>query len=333
MPKMPRQKLKILYVLEFLQKYSDEQNPVTAAEICEYLESKAISAERKSIYGDIEELCNFGYDIIRCYTPKKGFFLASREFEEAEIYLLSDAVRTARFITSKKTRELVGKLDNMLSIPMQKSREKKIYFDAALKCDNQEIFYNIDKLAAAISGGFKVSFKYTVKQLEQRSFEQKTKIMCVSPYALTWQDDHYYLVGNYEKYDNLLHLRLDRISGVEILDEKSRHFSEVSRYKEYFDIADYTNRLFGMHGGELETVELCCKRKIANQVADRFGDDIFITNVTDEEFTFSYKAAISEALVTFILNFGDNVKVKAPEKLENMVKERVEKVLNLYKKK
>lgn len=331
MSKQPRQKLKILYVLEFLQKYSDEENPVTANEICEYLEKNSITAERKSVYADIEELCNFGYDIIRCFTPKRGFFLASREFEEPEIYLLCDAVRTARFITPKKTRELVSKLDNILSLPKQKNREKKIYFDSSFKCDNEEIFYNIDKLSVAIEDGVQVSFKYTVKELEKATFLERTKIMKVSPYALTWQDDHYYLVCNYEKYDNLLHLRLDRIKGVEILDKKSRHFSEVSEYKDYFDIADYTNRLFGMHGGKLERIELICKKDIANQVVDRFSENIFITNVTENEFSFSYKAAISEALVTFILNFADNIKVKSPQTLKSMIKERAEKVLNLYK--
>lgn len=330
MPKTARQKLKLIYILDILREFSDEEHPLSANEICDHLEQNGISAERKAVYSDIEALCEYGYDIIRSFTPKKGFFLASREFEEAEIYLLCDAVRTAKFISPKKTRELVAKLDGMLSKNQLFYREKNIHFDSNQKCQNEEIYYNIDKISRAISKSKKIKFKYSARKLSGREIEKSEKEMLVSPYALTWQDDHYYLIGNYDKYDNLIHIRLDRISAVEITDNKSRHFSEVSDYKDFFDISDYTNRLFGMHSGNIETIELCCNKKITEQVFDRFSENIFITNVTENEFCFSYKAAISEALVTFILNFGDSIKVVKPQALKNMVRERIKKVLDLY---
>lgn len=329
MPKSTGQKLKLIRVLDILRKYSDEEHPLTAAKICEYLVADGIEAERKSVYADIEALTDYGYDIIRSFSPK-GFFLASRDFEEAEIYLLTDAVRTARFISTKKTRELIKKLDSMLSEGQRKKRAKDIYFNPLQKCNNEEIFYTIDSLSSAIANFCKVKFSYISRELDGREFVDAKKQMAVSPYALTWQDDHYYLICNYSKYDNLMHLRLDRISKIEILNEKSRHFSEVSEYTEFFDIADYTNRLFGMHSGELQTIELCCKREIAKTVADRFTENIFITNVTENEFCFSYKAAVSDALVTFILNYGDSIKVLKPQNLADMVISRAKKVLNLY---
>ncbi len=330
MPKSWGQKVKILYVLDILRKYSDEENPLTANEICAHLSAHGIEAERKSVYADIEALTNFGYDIIRSYSPK-GFFLASREFEEAEIYLLSDAVRTAKFISPKKTRELVKKLGSMLSQSQLKKREKDIYWSPLQKCANEEIFYNIDTISKAIGNSKKVSFKYVSRELVGREFVDVVKERVVSPYALTWQDDHYYLVCNYEKYDNLMHLRLDRISKAEITKDTARHFSEVSEYTDCFDIADYTNKLFGMFSGEIGTVELCCKRSIAKTVADRFSENIFITNVTENEFCFSYEAAVSEALVTFIMNFGDGIKVIKPQSLKNMITERAKKISEVYK--
>ncbi len=330
MPKSFGQKVKILYVLDILRKYSDEENPLTANQICEHLAAQGIEAERKSVYADIEALTDYGYDIIRSFSPK-GFFMASREFEEAEIYLLSDAVRTAKFISPKKTRELVKKLGSMLSESQCRKREKDIYWSPSQKCANEEIFYNIDTISEAVSKGRKVCFDYVSRELKGREFVNVVKKRTVSPYALTWQDDHYYLICNYEKYDNLMHLRLDRISKVQMLEEKARHFSQVSEYTEFFDIADYTNKLFGMYSGEFVTVELCCKREIAKTVADRFSENIFITNVTENEFCFSYEAAISEALVTFIMNFGDGIKVLKPQKLKNMIANRAEKVLEIYK--
>lgn len=330
MPKSWGQKLKILYVLDILKNYSDEQNPLTATAICELLSQQGIEAERKSIYTDIESLCDYGYDIIYSSSPR-GYFLGERDFEEAEIYLLSDAVRTAKFISPKKTRELVKKLDSMLSRPQRQKRNKDIYFDYAQKCSNEEIFYNIDKISSAITEGKKIEFDYVTRELCGREFVDIIKRRKVSPYALTWQDDHYYLICNYEKYDNLMHLRLDRISKAEITPEKARHFSEVSVYKEVFDVADYTNKIFGMFSGEVQTVELCCKKEIAKTVADRFSENIFITNVTENEFRFSYKAAISEALVTFIMNFGDSIKVISPESLKQDIITRAEKILKVYK--
>lgn len=329
MSKAYGQKLKILYVLDILKKYSDEQNPVTSNEICEYLDQVGIPAERKSVYKDIEALIDYGYDIIYSQSPK-GYFLASREFEEPEIFLLSDAVRTAKFITPKKTRELVKKFDSMLSVTARKKRNKDIYIDFTKKSNNEEIFYSIDKICDGISEGKKIEFDYVSKELNGREFVDVIKPMRVSPYALTWQDDYYYLIGNYEKYDNLLHLRLDRMFKTKITDEKARFFGEVSEYKDVFDVADYVGKIFGMFSGKLETIELCCSKKIAKTVVDRFGEKVFITNVTEEEFCFSVKAAVSEALVTFIMNFSDSVKVLKPLELKNMVTARAKKILEMY---
>lgn len=325
------QKIKIVCILDILRRYSDEENPINAAFICEKLGSMGVTAERKSVYQDISTLIDYGYDIIRATTPKKGFFLASREFELPEIYLLSDAVKSADFITPKKTRELLSKLDGMLSRNQATKLEKGIYMNFGNKCSNEEIYYNIDSLNRAIQAGKKVSLIYSVRTLDNRSIKTISKERIISPYALTWQDDHYYLIGNYEKYDNLIHLRIDRMKNVCILEEKSRDFRQVSEYTEQFDVADYTNKLFSMYGGELCEVEFTCDKSILEQVADRFSENIFIKNVSENRFGFSVKAALSDALVTWIINYGDKIEVKAPELLRKMVKDRAEKVLGIYK--
>lgn len=324
------QKLKLIAVLDVLREHSDEENPITASAICDLLAERGITAERKSVYADIEALTDYGYDIVRSYSPK-GFFLGSREFEEAEIYLLSDAVRTAKFISPKKTRVLVKKLGSLLSRGQRKKREKDIYFNPSQKCSNEEIFYNIDTISQAIRQNKMVEFDYVSRELKGREFVDVIKKLWVSPYALTWQDDHYYLICNFQKYNNLVHMRLDRMSKVKIRKETARHFSEVSEYTDFFDVADYTNKIFGMYTGNIQTIELCCKKKLAKTVVDRFSENIFITNVTDDEFCFSYKAAVSDALVTFLLNFGDEIRVINPQNLKEMIVNRAEKVINMYK--
>lgn len=323
-------KLKILYVLEILRKYSDENHPLTATYIIEKLEGFGISAERKSVYADIELLCDFGFDIIKSTSPK-GWFLASRELEAAEVYMLSDAVRSAKFISAKKTRELVDKLYSELSVFEAKRNKDAVYFSLFGKCDNESIYYNIDKINEAIKEGKQIKLVYTVRAIDDnRNIIKKSKEMTINPYALAWEDDCYYLLGNHIKYDNLIHLRLDRMSKVEVLKDKARHFSEVSDYKENFDVADYVNKLFGMHTGEQTAVELKCDKSIAEPVLDRFGEDIFIKSETEKDFSFSVKAVVSDALVTWIINYSDKIEVVKPENLKEMIKERALSVLKIY---
>ena len=327
------QKVKLLYIIKILTEFTDEEHPLSATEICEKLASYDITAERKAIYDDINCLIDFGYDIIQTRTPKNGYFLASRDFELPEVFLLCDAVRTAKFISEKKTRELTKKLDKLLSVYQVKRGLRGIYIDSSSKTHNEELFYNIDQINSAIEQGKKVKFTYSKKILrEGRQIITESKERVVSPYAMTWQFDYYYLIGNYDKYNNLMNLRIDRIHKVEVTDEPIRHFSEVSDYRDSFDVADYTKKLFGMFGGNMQEVKLRCSNKILEQVTDRFGDSIFITNVTETTFDFTVKAAISDALVTWITNYSNMIEVIRPQELRDKIVDRANEILKVYKK-
>lgn len=326
-------KLKILYIVDILKKFSDEEHPINANEICQHLAEYGISAERKAIYDDIENLIFYGYDIIKTRSPRAGFFLASREFELPELYLLTDAVQSADFITPKKTRELLGKLEAMMSKEQARARESSIYVDYSHKCDNEEIYISIDALRVAISQGKKVSLKYRTRQVdESRKITFKEKIFTVSPYALIWVDDHYYLVGNNQKYDNLIHLRIDRMKTVTVLDEPYRHFREVCDYEERFDIADYVSKTFNMYGGEQMEIELSCDLNILEQVIDRFGADIHIIGVENGKFGFRTKALISKGLVGWIMQFCGEIEVVRPQVLRDMISGKIDVLKETYKK-
>lgn len=329
MSRKENQKLKVLCILKILKKYSDEEHPLNATKISKYLEDYGIESERKSIYNDIKLLEDFGFDIIK--SANKGWFIGEREFEIPEIYLLSDAVRSAKFISAKKSRELIAKLNSMLSVHQEKRIKDSVFFSGTDKCVNEELYYNIDKINSAIENKKQIKLVYSSRIFDSnRNVKRKQKEMLINPYALTWQDDYYYLIGNYAKYDNLIHLRLDRINSITITDTPCRHFSEVSDYKDRFDIADYTNKLFGMYTGEIDTIQLRANRKITEQLLDRFSEEIFITDVSDEQFSFKVKAVISEALITWIINYGKDLTVLKPEKLKEMVKARAQQVLDNY---
>lgn len=331
-PRSRNQKLKLIYVLDILKEYSDEEYPLSAPDIAKHLEKYGICAERKSIYDDIACLEQYGCDIIKTSAPKAGWFIGDREFEIPEIYLLCDAVRSAKFISAKKTRELLSKLHSMLSVHQRQRNKNAVFFASADKCGNESLYYNIDKISSAIELSKQIKLTYALRKLSASGeIVKNSKNMLINPYALTWQDDYYYLIGNYAKYDNLIHLRLDRIVSVEITDTPARHFSEVSEYTEFFNTADYTKKLFGMFSGQLLDIELKCSNSITEQLLDRFSENIFIKKMSDTHFRFTTKAVISDALVTWIINYGKDITVLKPDILKEMVKERASQVLENYK--
>lgn len=326
------QKIRLLYLADIFKKYTDEANPLSSAELIEKLADYGITAERKAIYDDISVLCEYGLDIIKTRIPRAGFYLAERDFEIPEIYLLSDAVQAASFISRKKTHELIEKLERMLSRSQAKSVSRSVYIENRNKCSNEEIFYNIDAATRAIEEGKKLSLKYCRREILDGRLSVGEKKLTVSPYGLLWSGNHYYLVCNNEKYDNLMHLRLDRMKRVTVTSEPARHFSQVSEYNNYFDIADYAQKSFNMFGGELKSLTLRCDNALLEQIIDRFTDKISIREEGENRFSFTSKALISEGLIDWIMQFGDGVEVVAPTDLREMVKSKAQKIVEKYKK-
>ncbi len=326
------QKQRIFALLNILMQKTDEDHPLNASELIALLERQDISCDRKTIYEDIEALVLSGYDIISVRGAKSGYFLSSRDFEPPEVALLTDAVLAADFITRKKTATLVKKLKGLLNEYQAEKFATRTFIDNRNKGDNEEIYYSIDAIDKAISNKKKISLKYIRHSLENgRTPVLNTKKMIVSPYALIWADDHYYLVCNNEKYDNLMHLRLDRMKNVTLTNEDFRHFSEVSEYTQEFNTADYSAKVFNMFSGKEEEIVLDCSTAILEQVIDRFGDNIFIRQSGENRFKFSHKACISDGLVTWIMQFSDKMLVESPESLKAKITDRANQIQKLYK--
>ncbi len=325
-------KLKLLYLAEIFEKKTDENHYITATQLCEELQKIGIQAERKSIYKDIEILREYGYDIIHEGSRNTGgYFLGARKFELAEIRLLSDAVQAANFISQKKTNQLLTKIESFVSEKQAKVLHSQVYVDNRPKCKNEEIFYTISLLDEAITKGVKVTFTYTRRKItEEFKTATEDKTFTVSPYALIWSDDHYYVVCNNEKYDNLMHLRIDRIKHLSPTKNKARHFSEVSEYRNSFDSADYASKLFNMYSGEQKPVELICRNDLLETMLDRFGERVKVQKVDSDHFLLRTNAAVSEGLAAWVLQFGGRVTVKMPNELINSVKQKAEEILKKY---
>lgn len=329
---MASSKMKTIMIYKYLNELSDEENPLSTTELIELLRKDGYSCERKSIYADVQALNELGFDIMSTTTPKRGFFMASRRFELAEVRLLIDAVSSVGFITPKKTEELVSKLESLVSTNQANELTSQVYINPNAKCDNEEIYYVIDALHDAILNKNKVKFSYKRRNIDKENRKSYTeKTFKVSPYALIWRDDHYYLVCNNEKYDNLMNLRLDRIRKVEELEDTIRPISEVSEYKNTFDSADYTSKMFNMFSGTTGEVKLLCNLELREEIMDRFGAKIPLTAVDIGHFETTINVSVSEGLISWIMNFGDGIKVLEPKSLAKAVKDRAVKISKLYK--
>ncbi len=328
----PDAKLKLLYLKEIFEKYTDEDHILNSTEIVELLSARyGIECERKSIYKDIEILSDYGMDIIKTRSPRNGFFLASRPFEAAEVRLLTDAVQAADFISKRKTMLLIQKIEGFVSVDQAAKLHRQVYIDNRHKCSNEEIYYSIDALDTAIKTGRKVRLQYTKRKLDAKfAAQEESREFVLSPYALIWSNDHYYLVANNGKYDNLMNVRVDRIHHVEILDEPARHFSEVSEYKTSFDSADYASKVFNMFSGKPETVELKCSVDLIEEIVDRFGETAAVRRSKEGWFLLREEMSINDGLVSWIMQFGDKIEVVRPAALRDMVKEKAEKIAGIY---
>ncbi len=328
---MASSKIKTLLIYKYLNEFSDEEHPLSTTDLIRLLAKDGVRCERKSIYADIKTLNSVGFDIMPSSSGKRGFFVASRTFELAQVRLLVDAVTSAGFITPQKTNDLVAKLEGLLSANEAKNLVSQVYVDANVKCDNEEIYYVIDALHDAILAGRKVKFVYRRRNIDKEKRKSyTTKTFVVSPYALVWKQDHYYLVCNHDKYDNLMNLRLDRIRKIETLDEPIRDVAEVSDYKNGFDVADYSAKMFNMFSGETAEVKLLCDLDLREQMMDRFGAKIPLIAVDVNHFETTISAAVSDGLVSWIMNFGDRIRVLEPQSLADSVKERAEAIASLY---
>lgn len=328
---MSNGKQRLIALAEFFKRKTDEEHIYSASQIIEELARQGIDAERKALYSDIDALKLSGYDIVCTRTPKAGFFLASRDFEEAEVRLMIDAVQAAKFITAKKTDSLVNKIGDLLSEPQADKLKSQVYIDKSHKRKNEEIYYTVDVLHNAIAKRLKVRFVYSnLSVSEDLTPTLNEREFTVSPYALIWSNDHYYLVCNNSNYDNLMHARIDRMKKVVCTKEPWRHFSEVSEYKDKFDSADYAGKLFNMFSGTEQTVTLRCANRFLEEIIDRFGENVRFSSRNADNFTAEITAVTGEGFVSWLLQYGNSVEVIRPAKLRASVAQRASELVSLY---
>ena len=322
------QKLKMLYLVKIFSEESDDDHYLTMPQIISKLAAYGVNADRKTIYQDIALLRDFGLDILTSQDGRNYYYyLGARDFELAELKLLVDSVQSSKFISEHKSRELIKKIESLASNHDAKQLHRQVLISGRVKTMNESIYYNVDKLHQAINNDRQIRFRYydwnLKKELEPR---YEGRWYTISPWALMWDDEMYYLVVYDAKHDVITHYRVDKMKEISMLDEPR----EGKDAFKGFNLADYTKSLFGMFTGKETKVTLEAENYMVGALIDRFGKDIIIVPIDKYHFQTVVTVAVSTHFLGWIISLGGDVKIVGPDSVVEQMKDMIKQLNRQY---
>ena len=330
MPKSSNQKLKLIYLMKILLEQTDEIHSLTIPEMIDALAAYDISAERKSLYNDIETLRVYGLDIIRIQEDRTfSYHIGNRQFELAELKLLVDSVQSAKFITAKKSNELIKKIEGLASKYEASQLHRQVFVAGRVKTMNESIYYNVDRIHTAIAENSRITFQYfqwnVDKEMELR---HDGALYEVSPWSLSWDDENYYLIAYDSSEGMIKHFRVDKMLSI----KSNRKRREGRQAFNSFDMAAYARKMFGMYGGKQERVRIECDNSFAGVMIDRFGKDVSMVRLDDKRFVVNVEVAVSRQFLAWIIGLGEGVTLVGPEHVVEIMNDEIDRLIQQYKK-
>lgn len=312
MARSSNQKLKLLYLCDFLMRRTDEEHPATVAQMIDHLAQRGIPAERKSIYDDLTLLRDvMQLDLV---SRREGsgmvYYIGARDFELPELKLLVDSVQASKFIPEEKSLELIEKLEKLTSEHNARSLHRQVYVRGRGKTGNRSVYYNVDDIHTAIDADRAVSFQYYDWSPDRRRvFRHDGKRYEASPWALIWDDEYYYLVAFDHEAGQLKHFRVDKLYGI----RQTEHARQGEEAFRRFDLPAYSDTHFGMFSGEVRRVRLVFENALAGPVIDRFGEDTALVPYDGGNFSVTVSAAVNIQFFGWLCGFGARVRILAPD--------------------
>ena len=328
MPKGTNQKLKLYYLSRIMTEKTDDEHFITMPEIQKALEAYDVTADRKSLYDDLEQLRVLGIDVIgekvgRSYC----YHVGSKQFEIAELKLLVDAIQSSKFITERKSNELIRKLTGMASEYEAAELKRQVFVQGRVKTMNESIYYFVDDVHRAITENKKTRFDYMKWSPQKELIPHREKPYVVSPWALSWDDENYYLIAYDEEADSIKHFRVDKMMSIEILDERRDGKDKFTQ----FDLAKYSRMSFGMFGGEATRVKIAFDNSLIGVFIDRFGKDITILPSEEEGWSeTAVDVALSRQFFGWIFAIGPKVKILGPKSVVDEFKKAIDDMKKTY---
>lgn len=324
------QKFKFTYLMKIMLELTDDEHSITMPQILEELEKHGVSAERKSIYTDFSDMSDkFGIEIIKEQIGRETFYhVGSREFELAEVKLLIDAVQSAKFITRSMSKELISKIKKFVSKYQAGQLERQVFINDRVKTMNESVYYNVDEIHNAINQNKKIKFKYYKWDINKKLVLRHNGFeFIVSPWALLWDDENYYMIAFDDWDQKIKHYRVDKMKKLSI-DEDERAGKEEFKN---FDMAKYSKATFGMYHGEKTKLCIRFKNHMCGVFIDRFGKDVAFRKIDDEHSEFCADINVSPQFFGWIFSLGNNVKIISPDDVVDDMRNYAERFLENYK--
>lgn len=320
---MANKKLKLLYLARFLQEETDEQHPKTLQDMLSYLAAHGITAERKSVYDDLELLSLYGMDVQSVRGKTYGYFLGQRDFQLPELKLLIDVVQSSPFLTQSKSMELINKLEHLTSRPNARQLRRQVYVLGRVRTHNEQLYYAVDGLHTAINDDRQVTFRYFDWQPDgSKAYRRDGALYRVDPVALC-VDRHYYLVSYDPAIEDYRHYRVDRMEGLTVTDTPRDPLPEG------FDLGRYVKTIFDMYNGRTETVRLRFDRALTNVVIDRFGADAHI-HPDGGSVVVTAPVEVGPTFFGWLAQFGPQAELLSPEDVRQEFAAHCRTTLELY---
>ena len=317
MAKGSNQKIKILYLMKILLEQTDEEHGLTLEEITSLLSSYGVDAERKTLYDDFEVLRLFGLDIEKRRSKATTYHIVNREFELPELKLLVDAVQASKFITHKKSNQLIRKIESFASKYDAQKLQRQVFVANRIKTMNESIYYTVDYIHEAIINNVQITFQYFEwNEKKEKVLRHGGRLYEISPWALCWDDENYYMIGFEQSSKLIKHFRVDKMLKIGLTDKKR---DGAERFKN-FDMALYSKKTFGMFSGNEKSVILRCENRLAGVFIDRFGQDVMLRKRDDSHFEVTVKVNVSPVFLGWVLSFGSAVKIVSPDEVAEELK-------------
>ena len=327
MARSTNQKLKLLYLLRYLMRQSDENHPVTVADMIAELARHDIAAERKSIYDDLEALRSYGIDIVQQRGKAVGYYVGQREFELPELKLLVDSIQSSKFITEKKTVSLIRKVENLANVYDARMLERQVYVRNRVKSMNESVYYNVDEISNAISQDRRIRFRYFEFTVDkQRQFRRGGAYYVLSPFALMWDDENYYMLAWDAEEQRMKHFRVDKMSAISALDSPRQGREAFEKT----DMSAYSKKVFGMFTGQESGVKLRFANHLAGAVIDRFGKDVMLLRDGEEHFTVTVDVVVSPLFFAWVFGFGTEAEILGPADVRRQARDAAREIAALY---
>lgn len=327
MARSANQKLKLLYLMQFLLQRSDEAHPLTVQQMTDELARYDISVERKTLYDDLDALRRFGLDIVIVRGRTNGYYIGSRDFELPELKLLVDSVQSSKFITEKKTLSLIKKIEGLASVHDAQLLQRQVYVRNRVKSMNESVYYNVDEISGAITDDSAIRFHYFDYTVDkERRLRRDGGWYEISPFSLMWDSEKYYMLGYDAAAGKLKHYRVDKMTDISAL-SRPRDGKDVF---DKVDISQYSKKVFNMFSGEPLTLRLRFENRFVGAVMDRFGSDTVISPDDDDRFTVTVSVAVSPKFFAWLYAFGAAAEILSPDSVREQFRQTLMEAAGLY---